>query len=118
MPSTTFGNLTRKSLQTPYALQTIILKDSGTLTAATAQDRIVMGAAGVIVDARAVVGTAPTGATAIFDINKNGTTIFTSQAARPTIPISGTATAAATTPAVTAFAAGDVITLDCDQTLR
>lgn len=113
--STSFSGITRKSLATPYSLQTIYLKDAGALTVAAAQDRIVAGAAGVIVGVRAVVGVAPTGASAIFDVNKNGTTVFTTQGNRPTILAAATASAAATVPDVTAFAAGDVITIDCDQ---
>lgn len=93
---------------------TYYLRDAGTLVAAAAQDRIVMSVPGEIVDVRSVVGTAPTGAAAIHDINKNGTTIFTTQGARPTVAISATA-APVTTPAVKTFVAGDVFTLDCDQ---
>jgi hypothetical protein len=37
---------------------------------------------------RASVGTAPTGATLIVDVNLAGTTIFTTQASRPAIAIS------------------------------
>jgi hypothetical protein len=56
---------------------------------------------------------APTGSSIIFDVNKNGTTIFTTQANRPTIATSQfTATA---TPAVTSIAAGDYLTVDVDQ---
>lgn len=50
----------------------------------------------------------------IFDVNKNGTTIFTTQGNRPTIAISGNADNASV-PDVTAFAAGDYITVDVDQ---
>ena len=57
---------------------------------------------------------APTGASLIFDINKNGTTLFTTQANRPTIAAAGVS-ASVTLPNVTTLAAGDVITVDCDQ---
>jgi hypothetical protein len=90
------------------------LKDPGALTAAVNQDRAVMSRPGTIVDVRASVGVAPTGATAIWDVNKNGTTIFTTQTARPTIPISGFSSPVAV-PAVKTVAAGDVLVLDCDQ---
>ena len=60
------------------------------------------------------VKTAPTGATLIIDVNKNGTTIFTDQSLRPTIAISGT-TATSGTPDVTTFAKDDQITIDVDQ---
>lgn len=58
--------------------------------------------------------TAPTGATLIVDINKNGTTIFTTQANRPTIAIDGNA-ADSGTPDVTAVAKGDRLSYDIDQ---
>ena len=60
------------------------------------------------------VSTAPTGSTVIFDVNKNGTTIFTNQANRPTIAISGF-TDLTSTPDVTTLASGDYITVDVDQ---
>ena len=62
---------------------------------------------------RASVGTAPTGAALIVDVNKNGTTIFTTQGNRPSIAASGfTATG---TPDVTSLTAGDYLTVDVDQ---
>lgn len=60
------------------------------------------------------VGTAPTGATAIFDVNKNGTTIFSTQANRPTIAISGFYDGSSV-PDVTSLSAGDYLTVDVDQ---
>jgi len=57
---------------------------------------------------------APTGASLIFDINKDGTTLFTTQANRPTIA-AGEVSASVALPNVTTLAAGDVITVDCDQ---
>lgn len=67
-----------------------------------------------IIDVRAKVKTAPTGATLIADVNKNGTTVFTTQANRPTIAISATASST-TLPDVRNLVAGDVITVDVDQ---
>lgn len=60
------------------------------------------------------VDTAPTGATLICDINKNGTTLYTTQANRPTIEIDAT-TETATLPDVVLISAGDKLTLDIDQ---
>lgn len=62
---------------------------------------------------RASVGTAPTGASLIVDVNKNGTTLFTTQSTRPTIAASGTTNK--TTPQVTTWADGDYLTVDIDQ---
>jgi len=62
----------------------------------------------------AAVGTAPTGASLIADVNKNGTTIFTTQGNRPTIAASGF-TDATSAPDVTTLASGDYLTVDVDQ---
>ena len=67
-----------------------------------------------IVSVIARVKTAPTGASLIVDINKNGTTIFTSQSLRPTIAIAGVVSAQ-TTPNLVTIADGDNFTLDVDQ---
>jgi len=50
-----------------------------------------------------------------MDINKNGTTIFTTQANRPTIPISGFDSGRVTNMDVTALVDGDYFTADIDQ---
>jgi hypothetical protein len=62
----------------------------------------------------ASVGVAPTGASVIFDVNKNGTTIFSTQGNRPTIAASGFSDLTSV-PDVTSFASGDYITVDIDQ---
>jgi hypothetical protein len=61
------------------------------------------------------VGTAPTTAATRFDVNKNGTTIFTNQANRPSIAI-GTFLDSSSVPDVTHFAVGDYLTVDVDVT--
>lgn len=58
--------------------------------------------------------TAPTGASLIVDVNKNGTTIFTAQANRPEIAIAGHADDSGT-PDVPAFVEGDRLSVDIDQ---
>ena len=63
---------------------------------------------------RASLGTAPTGASVILDVNINGTTIYTTQANRPTIAVSQF-TVKNTTMDVTAWADGDYLTVDIDQ---
>jgi len=67
-----------------------------------------------IVKVKVVVKTAPTGAALIVDVNKNGTTIFTTQGGRPTIAI-GDTTDDSDTPDVTALAETDKLTVDIDQ---
>lgn len=67
-----------------------------------------------IVDVKTRLDTAPTGATFIVDVNKNGTTVFTTQGNRPTIAI-GANVSSNVAPDVTAVAAGDQISFDIDQ---
>lgn len=88
---------------------------SGTVSTGTGALRVYVEEACTIVGARASVGTAPTGATLIVDVNKNGTTIYTTQGNRPTIAISGNTSGTPTTPDVTSLAAGDYLTVDTDQ---
>lgn len=63
----------------------------------------------------AAVGTAPTGASIICDVKKNGTTVYTTSANRPTIVAGANATTTKPTPDVTAFNAGDYLTVDIVQ---
>ena len=70
--------------------------------------------AGTITNVTATVSTAPTVSAVIIDINKNGTTIFTTQANRPTIA-AGTNDDLSSTPDVTSVAQNDVFTCDIDQ---
>ena len=87
---------------------------SGNQSAGTKKVQWIAPVAGTIVAYRARLDTAPTGQDAILDINLNGTTIFTTQANRPTVTAAGN-NASTTAPEVTAVAAGDRISLDVDQ---
>jgi hypothetical protein len=62
----------------------------------------------------AAAGTAPTGANLIVDVNKNGVTVFTTQANRPTIT-AGSNGGTLAAPDVTTLADGDYLTVDIDQ---
>jgi len=68
-----------------------------------------------IVGTRLMLGTAPTGSSFILDVNKNGTTIYTTQGNRPTIVAAANAGGPGSTPDVTTLAAGDYLTVDIDQ---
>lgn len=57
---------------------------------------------------------APTGASIIVDVNKNGTTLYTTQGNRPTIAI-GSNASTTTLPDVLTFAANDILSVDVDQ---
>lgn len=67
-----------------------------------------------IIGVTARLTTAPTGATTFkVDVNKNGTTIFTTQASRPIFTAS-TNIANSSTPDVTSLTTGDYLTVDVD----
>lgn len=63
---------------------------------------------------RASVGTAPTGAAVLVDVDVDGTTIYGTQANRPTIAVS-TNTDVAGAASTTTIAAGHYLTVDIDQ---
>lgn len=86
----------------------------GTLVTGTGISRLYFSRSATVVNVIAGVNTAPTGATVIFDLNKNGTTMFTSQGNRPTIAISGF-TDTSSVPDVTSVTSGDYLTVDLDQ---
>lgn len=88
---------------------------AGTLATGTGTLRYRMPVACTVQHVRLAVGTAPTGAAILVDVNKNGTTIFSTQGNRPTVAISASAETATTAPDITAYAAGDYLTIDVDQ---
>jgi hypothetical protein len=87
----------------------------GTLTVKTGTLRYpVKGGTFQVQTIAAMVGTAPTGASVIVDVNKNGSTIYGTQGNRPTIAASAnSATVGAHT--ATTVTDGDYITIDIDQ---
>lgn len=88
---------------------------SGTLTTGTNYGaRYIVPQAMTIVKCWLIVRTACTGAAILIDINKNGTTIWSTQGNRATIAATGT-TGNTTTFDVTALVAGDYLDLDIDQ---
>jgi hypothetical protein len=87
----------------------------GVLAAATGSVPMRYGRTATITAVRATVyGSTPAGASIIVDVNKNGTTIFTTQANRPTIT-AGNSNATVGAIGVTSIAANDVLTIDIDQ---
>lgn len=87
---------------------------SGAQTTGTKKAAALISEAGTITDVRARLDTAPVGSTFIVDVNKNGTTIFSTQGNRPTIAAAGN-NSTTTAPDVTAVAAGDRLSIDVDQ---
>lgn len=68
-----------------------------------------------IVGSWASAATAPATQAAIFDVNKNGTTIYTTQGNRPQVAAAGNGGALTAAPDVTSLADGDYLTIDIDQ---
>ncbi len=88
---------------------------SGGLGVASHPERLHVPFDGVITRVTATVGTAPTGASLIVDVNLGGTTIYTTQANRPTIAVTEQDALNVTAPDVTEVSKDDVLTLDVDQ---
>lgn len=88
--------------------------DAGTITATPGSTRYYFTSDATITNVLVSVNTAPTGQALIVDINVNGTTIYTNQAGRPTIP-AGQFVSLSSTPDITAVTAGDYMTVDVDQ---
>jgi len=86
----------------------------GDLNTTSGKQAIRMPFAGKISYVTAALITAPVGASAIVDLHKNGTTMYTTQGNRPTIA-AGSTYVTATLPDVLTWAAGDVLQIECDQ---
>lgn len=65
-------------------------------------------------EVRLSVDVAPVGSDLIVDIHKNGVTMFTTQANRPTIT-AGNTSATSAAPDITSIDVGDLITIEIDQ---
>lgn len=87
---------------------------TGTAYTTVGSHRLYVETECVVTSVRASVGTAPTGASLIVDVNRNGTTIYGTQANRPTIT-TGTNTDLGGTASNGTLAPGDYLTVDVDQ---
>lgn len=108
------GKVTASQLPSLVSPLIITGSQAGALVATFGQVPYIVTQASTIQSVRCAVGTTPTGQAIIVDINKNGASIFTTQANRPSIT-AGTILSAAAVPDVTALAVGDLITFDVDQ---
>lgn len=95
--------------------QLAVFGHQGSLTVAAGTTRFRFPWAVTLLGVTAAIGTAPTGAAVVLDVNKNGSTIFTTQANRPTIAVNGFSTTAEPSPDITSMVAGDYLTVDRDQ---
>jgi hypothetical protein len=96
-----------------FTYQVQIFTVPGTLSVGTGRAKFYIPGPITLGNVRASVGTAPTGADITIDVNKNGTTVFTTQTNRPKI-FAGQTLVSTSTPNITEFAAGDYITVDID----
>jgi hypothetical protein len=95
----------------------------GAVTAGVGALKLTVPKSFVMLGAWAYVNTAPTGATMIVDVNRNGTTVYTNTAHRPTIAVSTNAAPYPQVPYVTSggfnypvvFDSGDILSIDVDQ---
>lgn len=105
------------SWRAPNLGHTFPMSISGTLAVGTGKHRLYndTGVPLTIRAARVSVGTAPTGAALVCDININGTTIFTTQTNRPTVAAGANSSGKVTAMNVTTMNDGDYLTVDVDQ---
>lgn len=101
--------------------QFLTVGQSGSLAVGVGVTRFPFPFAVTLLGARMIVPTAPTGASIIVDINKGlagantWTTIYTTQANRPTIAAAAHDSGAIVAPNVTAMAQFDYLVFDIDQ---
>ena len=92
----------------------IVFGETGDLEVKTGTHRFYLPYDVKIVEVEISVGTAPTDATVIVDVNVNGTTIFTTPSNRPEIAISGFVDSSTTIEDDT-HTDGQYLTVDVDQ---
>lgn len=104
------------ALGTDYKRGTIpiVFSAQSAMTVRTGKSRIQLLGSGVIVAVKGYLDTVPTGATTFkVDVNKNGTTIYGTQANQPTWVASANV-ATVGSHSVTTFADGDYLSVDVD----
>lgn len=96
-----------------HAIEPYIFAVTGPLAAATGKSRVYLEGSYLVETVRASVNTSPAGSAITVDVNKNGTTIYTTQSARPSIAAAANS-ATGNSPAIANFDAGDYMTVDID----
>lgn len=100
----------------PANISKYVLTGEGYLQTATGLDVTPVISSANISYIKVIRELAGTSGSTILDINKNGTTIFTTQANRPTFLYSAGNNAIVTpTPDVTSFSENDLLSFDIDQ---
>ena len=91
-----------------------VFTQAGVLAVGTGTTRLYLPFGIEIIEVEAAVGTAPTGAAILVDVNVDGTTIFTTPSNRPTIAVS-TFVDPTTTIEDDTHTDGQYLTVDIDQ---
>ena len=95
-----------------FTYQVQVFTVPGTLSVGIGRAKFYIPGAITLGNVRASVGTAPTGAAVTIDVNKNGSSVFTTNL-KPVI-YAGQTVVSTSTPNITEFSAGDYITVDID----
>jgi len=95
-------------------VETIAYALAGNLAVKTGALRLPVTQPGILIDSRVMVDTAPTGASAIFDVLLNGTTVY-GTATNPTIAIAANDSGFAPVDVGSVVAVGDYLTINIDQ---
>jgi hypothetical protein len=95
-----------------FTYQVQIFTVPGTLSVGTGRAKFYIPGPITLGNVRASVGTAPTGSSIIIDVNKNGSSVFTTNS-KPQI-FAGQTLVSTSTPNITEFTTGDYITVDVD----
>lgn len=111
----TVGPAGAQGPQGPEAEVPIVFNRSGALSVGSGTGGFPVPYACVITSVRGYVGTAPTGAAVIIDVNKNGSTIFGNQSLRPKANAGSQSIPENIDATVNTAAEGDVLTVDIDQ---
>lgn len=98
----------------PDTREALKFESTGAQTVGTNKDRWVAPFAGQVINAAAVVGTAPTGAALIVDVVNGAQSVFGS-GAKPTIAAAATSGTADADQTVSRFNKGDVLSLSVTQ---
>jgi hypothetical protein len=96
--------------------RTLLFKIAGTLVTGVGATRLYndTGSSWTVTAIRASVETAPSGGSVVVDVNKNGVTLFTTQANRPTVTTGLLTSGKVTNADVTSVADGDYLSVDVD----
>lgn len=112
---TTTGSSSGTTTTTSSTTPIIPYVRTGALTVVSGVTRFRWPISATLVGVSLAVNTAPTGASIIVDVNKNGTSVFTNANSRPIITASSFASTTEASPDNFSMVQGDYMTVDIDQ---